>query len=142
MTTTISRFSAEGLEFFAGGEKRDSCAGDSGGPALVTLPDGTVLLAGILSRGSDPCGDGCYYGAPYPALCWIREETGIDLLGGDCSSCDCVDMSPPAAKDEGCRVGDDHARRTNAGELWALALILVTLVRRRPGPRARRWSWR
>lgn len=131
VTTTISRFSEEGLEFFAGGNDRDSCQGDSGGPAFITLPDGTTLLAGITSRGSDPCGSGGYYGTPYPALCWIREESGIDLLDGDCSACDCVDTSPPGMDDEGCQVAQDRSRRSHTGELWALGMVLLVVAGRR-----------
>ena len=130
VTTTITRFSEEGLEFFAGGNDRDSCQGDSGGPAFVTLPDGTTLLAGITSRGSDPCGSGGFYGAPYPALCWIQEQTGVDLLNGDCSACDCVDTTPPPMEDDGCQVAQDRSRRSHAGELWALGLVLITIAAR------------
>ena len=135
VSTTITNFSAEGLEFFAGGGMRDSCQGDSGGPAFVTLPDGSKLLAGITSRGSNPCGDGGFYGAPYPALCWIREETGIDLLDGSCSECDCVSTEP--AEDEvregarkGCRIGatDDFPRGSGA---LALGLLMLGALRRR-----------
>lgn len=129
VTTTIGRFSEQGLEFFAGGDDRDSCQGDSGGPAFVTLPDGTTRLAGITSRGSSPCGKGGFYGAPYPALCWVREETGIDLLDGDCSSCDCVDTTPPPSKDDGCRIGGPE--RGGPGQWWALAVIAVVGLARR-----------
>lgn len=133
VTTSITRFSEEGLEFFAGGDSKDSCQGDSGGPAFVTLPDGSVLLAGITSRGSSPCGKGGFYGAPYAALCWLREDSGVDLLDGDCSSCDCIETIADKAptEDEGCRVAPTNSRRGARGEGWALALVLLTLVRRR-----------
>src|SRR5690606_32806846 len=52
VTTTITQLSPEGLEFFAGGGLRDSCEGDSGGPAFVQLSSGKWRLAGITSRGS------------------------------------------------------------------------------------------
>lgn len=133
VTTAISRFSAGGLEFYAGGDRRDSCEGDSGGPAFVTLPDGSTRLAGITSRGSDPCGDGGFYSSPYPSLCWVREQTGIDLLEGDCSACDCLDITPPATDEEGCRVGP---RGDRAPVGTALLLGLVALRRRRPSPGA------
>jgi hypothetical protein len=123
VTTEIAKFSEEGLEFFAGGESKDSCFGDSGAPAIARLQDGTVRIAGITSRGSDPCGGGGFYGAPFPALCWLRDETGVDLLGGEC--CDCLDMTPPPL-DSGCATG---GRRGGAASL--LPLLLVALVRRR-----------
>lgn len=126
--TTITRFSADGLEFFAGGDGHDSCEGDSGGPALVRLANGTVRLAGITSRGSDPCGEGGFYGTPFPSLAWIRDETGVDLLPVDCNDGDCLDMSPPA-KDEGrCAVASPDR---NAPPSWAALLLLLGIARRR-----------
>ncbi|MBL4683449.1 MAG: trypsin-like serine protease [Nannocystaceae bacterium] len=132
VTTTITRFSKDGLEFFAGGDERDSCEGDSGGPAFVTLADGSVLLAGITSRGSSPCGKGGFYGAPYPSLCWIREETGIDLLNGDCSACDCIDTAPPDdGDDSGCSIAAVAAPHERGGAGWALTLIVLGIAGQR-----------
>ncbi|MCX4243222.1 S1 family peptidase [Paraliomyxa miuraensis] len=125
--TTITRFSELGLEFFAGGDGHDSCQGDSGGPAIVRLAGGGARLAGITSRGSDPCGDGGFYGAPFPALAWIRDETGIDLLPADCEDGECLDMSPPAEKEGRCAVG--ASERTPPP--WSLMLLALGLVRRR-----------
>ena len=34
---------------------------------FVRVASGAIRLAGITSRGSNTCGDGGYYGAPYPA---------------------------------------------------------------------------
>lgn len=52
------------LEFVAGGGGRDSCNGDSGGPAYV-VADGIKKLAGLTSRATDtathPCGDAGIY---------------------------------------------------------------------------------
>lgn len=125
--TTISRLSAEGLEFFAGGDGHDSCQGDSGGPALVRLADGTLRLGGITSRGSDPCGNGGYYGAPFPALTWVRDQTGIDLLPAGCEDGECVDVSPPAEHEGRCAVAPPG--RTRAP--WAALLLLPLVARRR-----------
>ncbi|MCA9706906.1 MAG: trypsin-like serine protease [Myxococcales bacterium] len=133
VTTTIRKFSARGIEFFAGGDGHDSCQGDSGGPAIVRLADGTLRLAGVTSRGSDPCGEGGFYGTPFPALSWIRDETGIDLLPSDCEDGDCLDMSPPAEKEGRCAVagpGRGHA----AAPL--LLLLLAARPRRRRSRRA------
>jgi hypothetical protein len=131
--TEIRKLSAEGLEFFAGGDNHDSCQGDSGGPALIELADGTLRLAGITSRGSDPCGDGGYYGVPFPALTWIRDETGVDLLPAGCEEGDCLDISPPAEKEGRCVV----APVDRAAPPWSL-LLLVLLKRRRRAPAAGR----
>jgi len=122
----IEHFSDLGLEFFAGGDDRDSCPGDSGGPAFTRLDDGRLLFAGVTSRGSDPCGSGGYYGAAFPALCWLRDETGVDLLDGTC--CDCVDMSPPP-EGHGCAVATARPR-----DMMAIAFLLVL----GPGKRSRR----
>ncbi len=121
VTTTIRRFSDRGLEFYAGGMQQDSCNGDSGGPAFIRVGDGTVRLAGITSRGSNPCGNGGYYGTPYPGLCWVRDETGVDLIGPACAACDCLDIAPPG-DDEGC--GCTHPRREH-DDVGALALLVV-----------------
>lgn len=119
----ISRFSAGGLEFQAGGSGRDSCEGDSGGPAFVRLSTGEWVLGGVTSRGS-ACGEGGIYGAPYAALCWLHAETGLDLRPAACEACDCLDTTPPEGC--GCASGD-------AGGLAALALLLARR-RRRPAP--------
>lgn len=131
VTTTIRRFSALGLEFFAGGDGRDSCQGDSGGPAIVRLADGTLRLAGITSRGSDPCGDGGFYGVPFPALTWIRDQTGIDLLPGDCDDGDCLDMTPPAEEDGRCAVAGPGSTR---GTPWLWLALLGLRPRRHSTP--------
>lgn len=94
--TTITAVSSTGQEFRAGGEGIDSCQGDSGGPAFVTV-DGKVLLAGVVSRGY-ACGEGGFYGVPYTVLCWMSDESGIDIRPPDCATCDCLET---AAK-EGC----------------------------------------
>lgn len=125
--TEIRNFSAEGTEFFAGGEGHDSCQGDSGGPAIVKLESGELRLAGITSRGSDPCGDGGYYGVPFAALSWVRDETGIDLLPATCEDDDCLDIAPPAEKEGRCAV----ASPSRTSPPWALLLLVPLLVRRR-----------
>ena len=123
--TSISKLSPIGFEFNAGGMSKDSCQGDSGGPAFVRLVSGKYRLAGITSRGSSPCGQGGFYGTPYPALDWVRDETGIDLCGADCPSCDCLDMTPPAEKEK-CSVDPQGSRPSP----WLL-LLLIALPRRR-----------
>lgn len=117
--TEIRKFSNEGLEFFAGGDERDSCAGDSGGPAFVRVADGSWRLAGIVSRGTNPCGDGGFYGVPFPALFWVRDETGIDLLPTDCESESCLDTSPP--DDGACSL----APPTDRPPAWFVGLIVL-----------------
>jgi V8-like Glu-specific endopeptidase len=125
--TSITKFTEQGGEFFAGGDGKDSCSGDSGGPALI-VEDGRIRLAGVLSRGYD-CGEGGVYGIPYPVLCWLRDETGVDLSDG-CEACDCVDFSHPPG-DENCRDCSVGAQNEPLGALFGLALIVAARRRRR-----------
>lgn len=125
VNVAINGFSTEGLEFEAGGDGRDSCNGDSGGPAFVVLPDGSRRLVGIVSRGSEVCGSKGILGTPYAGLCWVRDETGTDVTGS-CGSCDCIDTTPPDPPDEGCGC---RAGPGSAG--LGLALMGLLLVRRR-----------
>jgi endonuclease G, mitochondrial len=66
-------------EFVAGRKAlgRDSCNGDSGGPAYIELADGSRRLAGLTSRATSdataPCGDGGIYVRPYQYRRWIVE---------------------------------------------------------------------
>jgi len=133
VTTTIRRFSDRGLEFYAGGMQQDSCNGDSGGPAFIRVGSGALRLAGITSRGSNPCGDGGYYGTPYPALCWVRDETGVDLIGSNCSECDCLHIETHE-DDEGCSVA--RPRGGDEPLAFSLLVVLATLQRWRMRRRA------
>jgi len=97
----IRRFTETGFEFYAGGEGKDSCGGDSGGPALVLGEDGAWKIAGVTSRGSTECGSGGFYGVAYHAMGWLSEEVmDPSLCGTDCGPCDCLDTRPPPQ--EGC----------------------------------------
>lgn len=130
--TTLGGLTPKGTEFKAGGSGEDTCPGDSGGPAFVVLPDGTRRLAGITSRGGRPCGKGGYYGTPYPALCWVRDATGVDLIGAECSACDCLDIAPPAEHDR-CAVAP-----IDEGPSWLGWLAIAVIVTRSGGAMRRR----
>ncbi len=101
LTVPIDGFSPRGLEFRAGGDGKDSCTGDSGGPVFVELPDGQRRLAGVTSRGSMVCGTGGIYAVSHVPLCWMRDASGIDVTGR-CSTCDCIDTTPPPKPEDGC----------------------------------------
>ena len=64
------------LEFVAGGAGFDSCNGDSGGPAYITV-GGQRVVAGLTSRATDtarnPCGEGGIYTRVDVHLEFIRE---------------------------------------------------------------------
>lgn len=78
MASSHPRFGADPrLEFVAGSPilDRDSCTGDSGGPAYVNLGS-TWALAGATSRATAssirPCGDGGIYGRVSAFVDWLR----------------------------------------------------------------------
>jgi hypothetical protein len=124
--TKLTKFSSTGLEFQAGGMGIDSCQGDSGGPAFVTDGEGNPILAGVLSRGY-ACGEGGFYGIPSSVLCWVSDESGVDVRPADCQSCDCLDPSPDKGGCDSCTV--DRPRSADA--LAILAPFVLALVRRR-----------
>jgi secreted trypsin-like serine protease len=71
-----------GLELIAGKPllARDSCTGDSGGPAMIDA-GGEWLLAGAVSRATDSsvstCGDGGVYVRVDQYLGWIGQVSGV-----------------------------------------------------------------
>ncbi|HEY0133279.1 MAG TPA: trypsin-like serine protease, partial [Nannocystis sp.] len=126
VATVIDEIRPGGREFVAGEQGKDTCGGDSGGPAFVQLADGSWRQVGVTSRGVRPCGTGRgYYGVPFFALPWLRDKAGLDLLPADCPEADCIDTSPP---EEGC-----GCRGGGTGGLAGLAGLagLLSLLRRR-----------
>jgi len=65
-------------EISVGGYSKDSCGGDSGGPAYGQLKNGQWRVYGVTSRGVG-CGNGGVYGLIHANICWILDETYIDL---------------------------------------------------------------
>ncbi|CBW25644.1 putative protease [Halobacteriovorax marinus SJ] len=69
-------------EFSAGGNGKDTCAGDSGGPLFIKNEEGIFALAGVTSRTPDDansyCGDKTIYGKAAHAMKWIESERLID----------------------------------------------------------------
>jgi hypothetical protein len=61
-----------------GGDGKDTCTGDSGGPVFVRLPDGTWRVAGVTSYGG-ACGSGGHYSLLAPATDWLERASGLDL---------------------------------------------------------------
>jgi hypothetical protein len=129
----LTGFSDSGREFWAGGDGKDSCSGDSGGPALVQLDTGAWRLAGVTSRGA-ACGEGGVYGVPLPELCWLRDSSGVDLLPAGCETCDCVVLA--GERDEaGCAC--ELAPMSRSTWAWiALLLLGIGGARSRVNPRA------
>ncbi|WP_141732752.1 S1 family peptidase [Oligoflexus tunisiensis] len=75
-TVRITAFNAQEVKM--GGAGRDACGGDSGGPAYVQLGSGEWRVLGIASRGRE-CGKGGVWTRIDPHLCWIQDDSGIDL---------------------------------------------------------------
>ena len=65
---------------FVGTTNKDSCSGDSGGPAYVRLEDGVFRTFGITSGGPEGCGvgGGTYVFTPFHVP-WAEENTGVDF---------------------------------------------------------------
>ena len=121
---SLTSFNESGREFRAGGGGKDTCYGDSGGPALVQLASGHWRIAGVISRGGE-CGQGGIYGVPMPELCWLRDDSGLNLLPDGCDACDCVVLNGDAPDDGcGCEVGGARG----GDRWWWLALELALLA--------------
>ncbi len=65
-------------EVAIGNNGKDSCQGDSGGPAYAQLKNGAWRVFGVVSRGG-ACGTGGIYGRMDANICWVQEDSGIDL---------------------------------------------------------------
>ena len=128
---TITGLSPLGLEFSAGGDGIDTCQGDSGGPVFARRDNGEFVLAGLTSRGKK-CGTGGVYTAIYPGLCWLQEQTRVDLRAPECAACDCIDTRDPSQPVSGCRV------RRDPDDSGPTLLLLCLLAWRRDRVRASR----
>ena len=67
----------------AGGDKVDTCSGDSGGPLTLTNSGGTKhFLVGITSRGSHYCGfEGhqALYTSVHHYIQWIIQNSDVEV---------------------------------------------------------------
>lgn len=123
VTTTITHFSPQALQLRAGADGKDSCNGDSGGPAFVVGSSGP-LLAGVLSEGSDPCGAGGWYGIPLAVASWLQSE-GVYQPTEACVDLECIDRT--ATDDEGCSCSLERPR---SGAPWLLGLFMFGVFAR------------
>lgn len=131
VTVAINGFSELGEEFYAGGGGKDSCVGDSGGAVFVELPDGARRLIGLVSRGSGTCGSRGVYAVPHRGLCWVRDESGVDVAGS-CETCDCIDLTPPPKPEEGCGQCGTRGERGSPTWLGIVLVLGIAGLRRRP----------
>jgi secreted trypsin-like serine protease len=78
---------APGGEFIVGGNGKDTCFGDSGGPVYLDTPRGTVVV-GAVSRGLDnsptPCGGGGIYVRTDKIASWLETTTGKQISKDTC----------------------------------------------------------
>lgn len=133
VTTEITDFTEDRLQFRAGMGGRDSCRGDSGGPAFVET-DARMLLAGILSEGTETCGSGGWYGIPLAVVAWLEEEEVFEA-SEKCTELECIDRIPD---ERGCAVPGSRPR--SAGFIAGLVLLGVAARRRRSSRSPRRRS--
>jgi hypothetical protein len=71
------------FEVYIGGEGRDSCVGDSGGPVYINLGDArgsddSWRVFGITSYGG-ACGSGAWYSMMHVGMRWLEEQSGFDV---------------------------------------------------------------
>jgi V8-like Glu-specific endopeptidase len=67
-------------EFFAGGNGKDTCNGDSGGPVFAKNIKGEWRLVGITSRGSSVCSLGGLYGRVDQLMLWSEFKLLWDMM--------------------------------------------------------------
>jgi V8-like Glu-specific endopeptidase len=115
----LSDLTRSGREFRARSVDGRTGGGDSGGPYITTLHDGELRLVGIHSR-TDHRDGAMIATPPLPALCWLREETGVDLLPSPTTDCTALDTGSA-----GCRIGP------GAGSPFVLLGLLLALAPRR-----------
>lgn len=131
-----------GGEFVAGGDGRDSCNGDSGGPVYMDTPRGTLLVGAVsraTSTATNPCGDGGIYVRTDKVIAWIEQTTGRTLDKDTCEgSGDVGDGSSATGSDDGATYAgnrDSLAGGCSAGgsstALASLAVSLAFVVRGR-----------
>ncbi len=135
-----------GPEVQIGGMGADTCTGDSGGPALLRLPDGQWRLAGVTSYGAADCGEGGFYARVDNGLAWVEQTSGLDVT--PCTDaegtwspdarCVGVPIEPQLGTgiwEEGCRGGPVSGPVDTCGEAIAAPTDLTapTLVLASPG---------
>src|SRR4051812_41774143 len=75
--TTVTQADDQG-GILLGGNGKDTCNGDSGGPAFVQLADKSWRVFGITSQGN-ACGEGSEDGMIHKTAPWIEQQSGVDI---------------------------------------------------------------
>lgn len=137
VVTTLRGFTPAGRQFSTAGQGKDSCRGDSGGPAYALGKNGTWWWVGVLSAGDPKCGGGGYYGAPFAALDWLKKETGYEVT--DCTALNCLRLNPKAPHaDPGGEAGACSLSGQGGfgGSIWGLVAVAALLGWRRHSGKA------
>lgn len=122
----IDEVSKNGREVTVSSSRGGTCDGDSGGPLFGRLGSGALRLVGVHSRSVGGCpGDWGISSTPYSSLCWLRDETNLDLLSPGDDDCELVDTR----RDGCCTVGGASPRGTAL-----LVLVLMLALRGRGWP--------
>lgn len=102
---------------FVGTNGKDSCSGDSGGPAYTVLDDGIWRTFGITSGGPEGCGTGGgIYVLIHAHMQWIEQASGIDITpcfdsdGSWNPTAECGNFSMDPLATGSWSNGCDHAR--------------------------------
>lgn len=123
---------APGGEFIAGGDGKDACFGDSGGPIFIPSDRGSAIV-GVVSRGiaasGAPCGGGGVYVRADKVVTWIEHLTSRTLGRTSCTGA----ADGPGDGDDtddtgGCSVGG-HA--LGGAVMFAVAILWILTFRRR-----------
>ena len=65
---------------------------------------------------------------PLPELCWLRDDSGVDLLPEGCAACDCVSLAGEGV-DDGC-----DCRLPHTPERGDARWLLLQLFACQPNP--------
>lgn len=83
------------IEFIAGGEGKDTCSGDSGGPVFTKNKSGNYEFIGVTSRTPDEatafCGDKTIYGKVAVAMKWIKAYE-LNLLAIELNNLEAIEI--------------------------------------------------
>lgn len=107
------------------------CAGDSGGPALIQVADGTWRVFGIASVHAAGCGGIGHYAYAWDAVAWVEAAAGVDLTpchAGDgtwAPSFRCSEFAPASSTGAGtwtdfCAAGPTGPVGTSCGPAYDL----------------------
>jgi MYXO-CTERM domain-containing protein len=103
-----------GKAIVVGDGNSSACLGDSGGPVLLSLDDGTWRLFGVATAAmltsEQVCGAGAIYQLVHPHVAWIEADADVDLSP-------CFDADGTWAPDEACGGFPTSPGRTDAE--WA-----------------------